>query len=136
MIKLVWKDKDITDYVGSIQWSGAHNAAAREVAFTVLNDPYDDSNFKLSNKIKNADKIYLLDGDDNDNILFYGLVMDIQKKGEIGTVDFTARDMLYNLLNSTTSGKWKNHTAEYITRSICNDFKINQGTISSTKYHS
>ena len=134
-IKLVWhnrknKTQDITEYVGTITWSGAHNAAAREVSFTVLNNPY-DKNFSLSNQIKNADKIYLMS---DNKVLFYGLICDVQRTSEIGTVDFLARDMLYNLLNSTTSGRYKKKTAEYITRSICNDFNIKQGTITATKY--
>ena len=133
-IKLIWQhdktSKDITDFVSTIQWSGAHNQAAREVSFSVLNNPY-DKNFKLSSKIKNADKIWLKS---DKKTLFYGTVVNIQRKGEIGTVDFLARDMLYNLLESTTSGRWKKHTAEYITRCVCNDFKINVGKLSNTKY--
>ena len=130
MIKLVWNKKDITEYVSTIQWSGAHNGAAREVSFSLLNDPF-DARFALSGKIKNSDKIWLMD---DKTCLFYGLVVNVQKKSEIGTVDFLARDMLYNLLNSNMSGRWKNHTPEYIARCICNDYKINQGTISNTKY--
>ena len=131
MIKLVWEKKDITQYVSRIQWSGAHNQAAREVSFSLLNNPYDKEHLPYANKIKNSHKIWLMS---DDTILFYGLVVNVQKKSEIGTVDFLARDMLYNLLESTMSGRWKKHTAEYITRSVCNDFKISTGTISNTKY--
>ena len=114
-IKLIWQhdktSKDITDFVSTIQWSGAHNQAAREVSFSVLNNPYDE-NFKLSSKIKNADKIWLKS---DKKTLFYGTVVNIQRK-------------------STTSGRWKKHTAEYIARCVCNDFKINVGKLSNTKY--
>lgn len=130
-IKLIWNKKDITQLVSTIQWSGAHNKAAREVSFSILNDPYDKNLKSQKIKIKNSDKIYLKS---DSKTLFYGIVVNIQKKAEIGTVEFLARDMLYNLLESTISGRWKKHTAEYITRSICNDLKINVGKMANTKY--
>lgn len=134
MIKLKWingkKVTDITEYVTSVTWSGTSTQAAREVTFSVANDPY-DKNFWSSNSIKNSHEIKLYEGS---TLIFYGRVMDIRRTSEIGTVDFTARDPLYNLLQSTTSGRWKKKTPEYITRSVCKQFKISVGTLTKTKY--
>ena len=122
------KTLDITRYISDVKWSGAYTQAARELSFSAANNPYDD-NFKRL-KIENGDKVKLLN---NGKVLFIGRIVTTERKGEIGTLEYKAYDHLYNLLQSTMSGRWKNKTPEYITKAVCKDFGVTTGKLAKTK---
>lgn len=127
-MKITWKGNDITDLVGTTTWAGSAYSSARSVEFTLLN-PAGDSHIKTPN-IKTGDLIYLYDGSKK---LFHGKVTKRERKGEAGTISYTAYDYLLYLIRSKGTYKFKKKTPEQITRLICKDLKIKVKSIAKTK---
>ena len=98
-LKLIKPDQnviyDISNAVESVTWSGSILSAGRSVEFTVLNDPY-DSGLKIPAACV-GDYISFLVGSEE---LFYGQIFSIERSTAIGTVTYTAYDMMKNLLES------------------------------------
>lgn len=135
-MKIIWtkkkdgSEKDITNVVGSTTWSGSVEQAAREATITVLNAPNDSNITKLKLNIAVGDIIKLYKGD---TLLFYGEVQTSEKRDEIGTVSYKARDLLDHLLRINHKQKFKNKTPEAITKAICKKYGITTGSITATK---
>lgn len=135
-MKIIWtKKKDgkqlnITNVVVSTTWSGSVEQAAREATITVLNAPNDHNITKLKLNIAVGDVLKLYEGD---NLLFYGEVQTSEKRAEIGTISYKARDLLDHLLRINHKQKFKNKTAEAITKEICKKYGIMTGSIVATK---
>lgn len=127
-MKITWKGNDISNLVGTVIWSGSAYSSARSVEFTLLN-PAGDSHIKTPN-IKTGDLIYLYDGSKK---LFHGKVTKRERKGEAGTISYTAYDYLLYLIRSKGTYKFKKKTPEQITRLICKDLKIKVKSIAKTK---
>lgn len=56
--------------------------------------------------------------------MFYGQIFGIERSSRIGTITYTAMDMMKNLLESNAQKNYKNVTAEAIATEICGDAKI------------
>ena len=128
-MKLICNKKDISEFVSSATWSGASTQASRTLEFTVTNSPYDrDTNsphFKLGDKV--------IWHDDKGKARFLGRITSREKKSEVGTTTYTARDYLHNLIKSKGSYKFKKKTAEYITKAVLKDLGIAVGKVSRTR---
>ena len=122
---------DITDYVSSIQWTGAKTQVARKLTITVLNAP-NDKNISKHN-IKLADTLYLF-SDSNDTEYFRGFVVERERSSVTGTITYTAYDVAYYLTKSSATYNFKKKTAEKITATVCKDLKIPTGSIIKTGY--
>lgn len=133
-IKIVWrsyktgKKQDITKRVTKVTWTGSDTQAARTLSFSCANNPYDKNFFAPA--LRNGDTIYFYH---EKTLKFVGRVINREQKSEIGELEFTANDYLYNLLQSEASYRFKNKTPEFITRAVCKDFKVKTGGIISTK---
>lgn len=134
-MKIIWtKKKDgkktnITNVVGTVTWSGSVEQAAREATITILNAPNDKNIKALKLNIAVGDVIALYE----ETIIFYGEVQTSEKKAEIGTITYKARDLMDHLLRINHKQNFKNKTAEAITKEICKKYGITTGTIAATK---
>lgn len=135
-MKIIWtKKKDgkktnITNVVGAVTWSGSVEQAAREATVTVLNAPNDKHITSLKLNIAVGDVIALYEGE---TLIFYGEVQTSEKKDEIGTVSYKARDLMDHLLRINHKQNFKGKTAEAITKELCKKYGISTGTIVATK---
>jgi len=122
--------KDITEFVGSLKWSGADTQAARTVEFTLAHDPYDK--YLKAPDIKTGDTIKVYKGKEK-SPRFVGRSMIRQKTSDIGTIDVTVYDYMHNMIKSTGTYKFKDKTPEFIAKSVCADLKISVGSLIATK---
>ena len=64
--------------------------------------------------------------------LFFGMFYNSDRASQVGTITYTAYDMLYHALKSTWSRSFKNMTAEAITIACCQEVGITPGNIIAT----
>lgn len=135
-MKIIWtkkkdgSEKNITNVVGSTTWGGSIEQVAREATITVLNAPNDSNITKLKLNIAPGDILKLYEGD---TLIFYGEIQTSEKRDEIGTVSYKARDLLDHLLRINHKQKFKNKTAEAIAKELCKKYGITTGSIAATK---
>lgn len=127
-MKITWKGNDISDLVNTVTWSGSAYSSARSLEFALPNQA-GDPNVKTPN-IKTGDLICFYDGSKKK---FHGKVTKRERKGEAGTISYTAYDYLLYLTRSKGTYKFKKKTPEQITRLICKDLKIKVKNIAKTK---
>lgn len=126
-LKVEQNGNDITNAIGSMTWSGSAYSGARTFEFTTLN-PAGDTRFKMPT-IKTGDLICLYNGSSK---LFHGKVTKRERKGEAGTVSYTAQDFMLYLIRSKGTYKFKKKRPEQITQLICKDLKIKTKSIAKT----
>ena len=126
-LKVEWKGNDITSTVSSITWSGSAYSSARSLEFSVVN-PAGDTHFKTPD-IKLGDLICFYNGNDK---LFHGKLTKRERKGEAGTITYTAQDYMLYLIRSKGTYKFKKKKPEQITQLICKDLKIKTKSIANT----
>lgn len=110
---------DISEAFESISWSGSVLSAARSVEFALLNNPY-DSGLQLPD-VCTGDYISL---SDEETELFYGQIFEIERSTAIGTIIYTAYDMMKNLLESNGRYNFKNKTPEAIAAQVLADIEV------------
>lgn len=109
-------------------WSGSAYSAARSLEFTILN-PAGDKHFTKLPDIKTGDLICMYKDSDK---LFHGKITKRGRKGEAGTITYTAQDFLLYLIRSKGTYKFKKKKPEQITKLICKDLKIKTKSIEKT----
>lgn len=110
---------DISEAVESVSWSGSVLSAARTVEFAILNDPYDPG-LQLPD-ICTGDYISL---SVDTGELFFGQIFGIERSTAIGTITYTAYDMMKNLLESNGRYNFKNVTPEAIAAQVLADIEV------------
>ena len=118
LIKQNGTQYDITNAVTKVEWSGSASQAARQLSIDYVNAPFDSCNLP---EISTGD--YISFAADTEEI-FYGQFFGSEKSSAIGTITFTAYDMMKNLLESTAQYNFKNTTAETISKMVCDDAQI------------
>lgn len=126
-LKVEWKGNDITSTVSSITWSGSAYSSVRSLEFSVVNQA-GDTHFKTPD-IKLGDLICFYNGNDK---LFHGKLTKRERKGEAGTITYTAQDYMLYLIRSKGTYKFKKKKPEQITQLICKDLKIKTKSIAKT----
>lgn len=119
LIKKIGQIYDITNAVTKIEWSGSASSAARQLAFDYINAPYD--NFRLP-AVCTGDMVSFEYG--NEGEVFYGQIFGTEKSSAVGTITFTAFDMMKNLLESSAQYNFKNLSPEIIAKMVCEDAQI------------
>jgi hypothetical protein len=127
-MKIIHKNKDITEIVTSITWSGDYKQAARKLEFGVAVSPHDY--YLPKHYIALGDMIKLLD--DKDKELFQGYVFTKEKSISGTEMMITTYDGLIYLLKSKGTYNFKNMSPEQITSKVCGDFGIPIGNLIST----
>ena len=128
-MKVIHKDKDISEYVSSISWGGTRSEMARKLELKIVNAPLDHDVEKLI--ISLADPIYLFE-DDGATELFRGFITEREASSVSGTVTYVAYDILFYTLKSKTTYNFSGKTAEAITQMVCSDLEIPVGELAST----
>ncbi len=113
------KQYNITNAVTKVEWSGSASSAARQLSIEYINAPYD--NFSLP-AISTGDAVAFSYGQEGE--VFYGQFFGSEKSSAVGTITFTAYDMMKNLLESTGKYNFKSTTAEAIAKQVCADAQI------------
>ena len=109
---------DITDAVTRIEWSGSASQAARQLSFDYVNAPFDGYGLPA---VSTGDVVsFTPEGEE----VFYGQIFGSEKSSAVGTITFTAYDMMKNLLESTGQYNFKNVTPEAIAQKVCSDAQI------------
>lgn len=122
-MKLIWQrgsdNKDITQFVSAVTWSGSVGQASRQIEVSVLNSPLDKNvtnlNLKLGDRLLLYEDNYLLI-----NVMIYSR----ERVSEQGTVTYSGYDDLNRLCKSNGYYNFKNTTPERITKAVCNDLKM------------
>lgn len=119
------KELIIDDFINTYSWQGSESEATRTMELTIVNSKEENPpNIKAGDFLKLTNK--------NDNI-FVGRVTNTEQINDVGTVSISAKDFMTNLTRSTGTYKFKNKTAEAITRAICKDAIITTGSIEASK---
>lgn len=121
------KTKDISQYVETVDWEGSDTQTSRTATISVAFDF--GRNIYLN--IKLGDLIYLNEKDD----IFVGVVTSAERKGEVGTLSYTAKDFMHYLIRSKGAYNFKKTTPEKMTKKICDDLLIQTGEVYKTKTH-
>ena len=124
-MKIIHKNKDITQLVESINWSGDYQQVARVLDIELVSSST-DKNIPVVN-FKMGDMVFLKD--DKDKELFRGFVFTQEKSIDSNTKTITCYDGLIYLLKSKGTYNFKNVTPGSITRKMCTDFGIIAGNI-------
>lgn len=104
--------------VSKVEWSGSASQAARELSFDLINAPNDSFNLP---KVATGDFVsFSYNGEE----VFYGQIFGVERSSNIGTISYTAYDMMKNLLESTGQYNFKNLTAEGIAKQVLDDMQI------------
>lgn len=110
---------DLSDAIESASWSGNVMSAGRSLEFAVLNNPYDEN---LRIPAISTGNYVAFQGSSKE--LFYGQIFAIERSSEIGTITYTAYDMMKNLLESNGRYNFKNQTPEAIAAQVLGDIEV------------
>lgn len=128
-MSILLKHKGKRVYFESLTWSGTDTQCSREMSFTLPANAY-RSDIGVP-KLALGDVVCLYDGSKQ---LMAGVVTTREKSAEVGTFSYTAQDFMSYLLRSSATYKFKKHTAEYITKKICGDVKVQTVDLAKTGY--
>jgi hypothetical protein len=121
-------DKDITQLVTVITWSGDYQQAARTLAFSIAVSPTDPNLPAVSMSMGNMVKLF----DDDGNELFRGYIFARDKSNASNEMTVTAYDGLIYLTKSTGTYNFKDAPAEGIANKVASDFGISVGSVAIT----
>ena len=135
-MKVIWinskgKKKDITNMVKSVSWQGSVSQISRQLDLDILHGPNDINITRQKVILRNGDIIKFFN--DSNKQIYEGQVLHTVKQSEAGSITYNSFDYAIHLTNSTVTKKFKKKTAEYITKSLCREFKVKIGSIAITK---
>lgn len=118
LIKQPGESYNITKAVTKVEWSGSASSAPRQLSLDYVNAPFD--NFGLP-EIATGDFVsFSHDGEE----VFYGQFFGSERSSAVGTITFTAYDMMKNLIESTGQYNFKNVTPEAVAQQVCREAQI------------
>lgn len=129
LLKQNGAEYDVSNFVSALTWSGSAAQASRTLELEVLYSPLDknikDVTIALGDRIKlyTEDKVLLINA----------TVYERERKSEQGTINYTAHDDMYRLLQSNIRKNFKNTTPEKITKEICSGLQIGVGKLAETR---
>lgn len=121
---------DITEVVASFNWNGSGQQVSRSLEVDVLNAPL-DTNLDGVPQISAGDFVKLAESE-SATAVFFGMFYNSDRASAIGTITYTAYDMLYHALKSSWSRSFKNMTPEAIALACCQEVGITPGNITAT----
>lgn len=109
---------NITSAVSQVEWSGSASSAGRQLAIGYISAPND--RFSIP-EVSTGDLVsFSPDGEE----VFHGQFFGSEKSSAIGTVTYTAYDMMKNMLESTGQYNFKNVTPEGVARQVCDEAQV------------
>lgn len=127
MIQLIVGNKDLSEVVEKITWSGDAKQVSRKLSFSIVQK---DSDHYMP-KVTPSEGAEVLLQDENGRVLFGGILFDIDKSGSANTVSYLAFDLMFYINNSDIS-KVFNATPESIAAEICTELGIPFGGAATT----
>lgn len=124
-MKLIHKNKDITQLVANLSWSGDYMQVARVLEFEIIASAIDKNIPTVSFAM--GDVVFLQD--DKGVELFRGYVFKQDKSLTNNTKSITCYDDLIYLLKSNGTYNFEKVTPDAITKRMCKDFGIKEGSI-------
>ncbi len=128
-MKIVVNNKDVSQVVGKIVWSGDIKQVARKLEFTVAYSRHDYYFNQLNLTTPIGSKVELLD--DKGAAVFKGVIFDIDESSAAKEIHYLAFDYLFYLLKSDIS-KVFNDTAENIAKQVCQSLGVKAGDMANT----
>lgn len=129
MMNLIVGNKDLSQLVGQITWSGDTKQVARKLQFTIARRPTDYYLAKVS--IAEGDPVSLKkDG----AALFSGIVFDIDKSSKSNTFTYVAFDFMFYIQNNEVN-RIIDTTAEGCAALVCEDLGVTLGSAVATGIH-
>lgn len=123
MIKLIAGNKDLTEVVEKITWSGDTKQVSRKLSFSIVSK---DTDYHLPKVTLNSGEDVVL-CDVAGRVLFGGIIFDVDKAASANTTTYLAFDLLFYVNNSDIS-KVFNDTPEAITAQVCSELGIPFGS--------
>ncbi|MCI8742616.1 MAG: hypothetical protein HFG63_08305 [Lachnospiraceae bacterium] len=109
---------NITNAVSRTEWSGSAGSAARQMTVDYINAP--DDHFSIP-RICTGDLVSF--SPDSEEV-FYGQFFGSEKSSVVGTISYTAYDMMKNMLESEVQYNFKNVTPEAVGKRVCDEIQI------------
>lgn len=126
-MRILVGDKDLSELVAAITWSGDSGQISRKLEFTIAKNA-GDANFP-NVTINEGDQVLLQA--DTGVFLFGGIIFDIERTASSKQVRYLAYDLLF-YINGSELTKDYYGTPEDITRDVCNSLGISVGTLAVT----
>lgn len=126
-MKISIGDKDISQLLEKVTWSGDTKQVARKISFTIAKKQTDYYLPKITINI--GDKILMQT--DSGKTLFYGVIWDVDRKTSSSTVSYVAFDFLIYITKSDINAVY-NTTPEEVVKRIAQEFAIPTGKIAQT----
>jgi hypothetical protein len=131
MIKLILissgGQKDITQYINKVKWSGDYQQAARKIEFDIVSSATDSYLQNIEISLGNMIKFY-----DNDILIFTGYIFTKNKASNGNEINITAYDAGIYLLKNEAFYNIKDMPAESITAKICKDLGVETAELAKT----
>ena len=115
-------NKNLSEIVEKITWSGDTRQVARKLSFSIASKATD--HYLPKPKIKEGDSIIW--SDDTGKILFGGIVFDIDKSGGGNTTSYFAFDLMF-YINQSQLSRVFDDTPENITAAVCSELGVPLG---------
>lgn len=126
-MKLLVKDRDLSELVESITWGGDSGQISRKLEFTVAQNVL-DKNFPAA-AVNEGDQVLLQDP--SGTCIFGGIIFDIDKTAGSNQIRYLAYDLLF-YINGSEITKDYYGTPEDIARDVCAALGISAGTMAAT----
>lgn len=120
-------DKDLSELVETITWSGDSGQIARKLEFTIAKNTRDPNFPNVT--INEGDQVLLQT--DTGTFLFGGIIFDIEKMAGSNLVRYLAYDLIFYLTGSELTKDY-NGAPEDIARDVCGALGITAGTMAAT----
>lgn len=118
---------DLNEVIETITWSGDDTQVARKLEFSIVKNGQDTN---LPSVTINEGDQALLQSDDG-TVLFGGIIFDIDRTASSNLVKYLAYDLMY-YVNQSEITKDYNAAPEEIARQVCEELKIQAGTMAAT----
>lgn len=119
-MRLYTAEKDYTDTVTGLKWSGDTREVARKISFSLPGD------IKLPAE---GDGIYM--SKDNGKELFYGILLEVEKSGSEKTVSYLSYDLMF-YINKSQVNRVFSGSPENVVRTVCRDLDVPCGDCAVT----
>ena len=129
--KLVVNNRDLSQLVGTVAWSGDSKQVARKLVFTVASRASD--RFLPKVPIREGDQVVFSYKDKSapEKVLFGGPILDIDKAASGNSITYTALDLLFYINGSDISHVFDD-TPEAITAWVCSHLGVPFGSAAPT----
>lgn len=126
-MKIFVGNKDLSELVETVTWSGNAGQIARKLEFTIAKNT-EDPNFP-NVTVNEGDQVLLQE--DGGSYVFGGIIFDIERTASSNVVRYLAYDLLF-YVNGSELTKDYTGTPEEIAREVCSALGINAGNMAAT----